>query len=88
MINRSNQLSLGFINVQCTMPVRFIKISILYTILKCIWLVIEIYASIRKTNNTILERKGHQGDGFPIVICMKDRLNDTVVVTKRMFLHA
>ena len=69
-------VSLGFINVQCT--VRFIKISFFSAILACILLVIEIYVSFRKTNNTILERKGHQGDGFPIAICIKDRLNDTL----------
>ena len=43
--------------------------------LACILLVIEIYASLRKTNNTILERKGHQGDGFPVAVCIWDRLN-------------
>ena len=69
-------VSLGFINVQCT--VRFIKISFFSAILACILLVIEIYASLRNTNNIILERKGHQGDGFPIAICIKDRLNDTL----------
>ena len=69
-------VSLGFINVQCA--VKLIKLSFFSAILACILLVIEIYASLRKTNNTILERKGHQGDGFPIAICIKDRLNDTL----------
>ena len=72
-------VSLGFINVQCA--VRFIKISFFSPIWACILLVNEIYASLRKTNNTILERKGHQGDGFPIAICIKDRLNDQMTLS-------